>query len=85
MRWSNIISNYHCSESKGRYTLSIHVYFENKLFIEVIKTEESIIGLIVGVSIGLFVSYYVAGKIRKHHLINLEFLKNLYDRLSNVC
>ena len=62
--------------------LSIHVYFENKLFVEVIKTEESIIGLIVGAFIGLFVSYYVAGKIRKHHLINLEFLKSLYDRLS---
>jgi hypothetical protein len=51
--------------------LSIHVYFENKTFIEVLKTEESIIGLIVGASIGLFISYYAARKIRKYQLHNL--------------
>ncbi len=63
---------------------SIHVYFENKLFIEVIKTKESIIGLSVAAPIGLFVSYYVARKIRKHHMINLKFLRNLYDCLCNL-
>ena len=32
--------------------LSIHVYYENKSFIEVLNTEESIIGLIVAAPIG---------------------------------
>ena len=64
--------------------LSIHVYFENKPFIEVLKTEESIIGLIVGTPIGLFVSFFAVRKIRKYQLNNLEFLKDLYDRLCNV-
>ena len=64
--------------------LSIHVYFENKSFIEVLNTEESIIGLIVGIPIGLFVSYYSARKIRKYQLHNLEFLKDLHSRLHNV-
>jgi hypothetical protein len=62
--------------------LSIHVYFENKPFIDVLKTEESIIGLIVGAPIGLFVSYYAARKIRKIQLQNLEFLKDLYGSMS---
>lgn len=61
--------------------LSIHVYFENKSFIEVLNTEESVIGLIVATPIGLFVSYYSAKKIRKYQLHNLEFLKDLYGRL----
>ncbi len=64
--------------------LSIHVYFENKSFIEVLNTEESIIGLIVGIPIGLFVSYYVVLKIRKYQLHNLEFLKNLQGRLYKL-
>jgi hypothetical protein len=64
--------------------LSIHVYFENKSFIDVLNTEESIIGLIVGAPIGLFVSYLGARKIRKYQLNNLEFLKDLHGRLCNV-
>ena len=64
--------------------LSIHVYFENKPFLEVLGTEESMIGLIIGTPIGLFVSFYAVRKIRKHELNNLEFLKDLYDRLCNV-
>jgi len=64
--------------------LSIHVYFENKSFIEVINTEESIIGLIVGTPVGLFVSYFAVRKIRKYQLHNLEFLKDLHGRLCNV-
>lgn len=64
--------------------LSIHVYFENKSFIDVLNTEESIIGLIVGAPIGLFVSYFGARKIRKYQLNNLEFLKDLHGRLCNV-
>jgi len=65
-------------------TLSIHVYFENKSFIEVLKTEESVVGLIVGAPIGLFVSYFAAKKIRKYYLKNLEYLKELHGLLCNV-
>jgi hypothetical protein len=61
--------------------LSIHVYYEYKPFIEVIKNEESIYGLTVGFVIGLFISYYAVNKIRKYQLYNLEFLKELYNRL----
>jgi ABC-type multidrug transport system fused ATPase/permease subunit len=63
--------------------LSIHVYFEHKLFLEVLKTEESLIALIVAAPIGIFVSYYGARKIRKYKLSNLEFLKDLYGRVIN--
>lgn len=61
--------------------LSIHVYFENKPFLEVLDTEESIIGLIAGIPIGLAVSILAVRKIRKKESINLEFLKDMYDRL----
>lgn len=65
-------------------TLSIHVYYEYKPFVEVLKTEESIVGLIVGIPIGLFVAFYVMKKIRKYTLTNLEFLKDIHGRLCNV-
>ncbi len=64
--------------------LSINVYFGNKLFIEVLNSEESVIGLIIGAPIGLFVSYFTVRKIRKYQLQNLKFLKDLYGRLHNV-
>jgi hypothetical protein len=64
--------------------LSIHVYYEYKPFIEVMKNEESIIGLIVGFPIGLIVSYFVINKIRKYQLKNLEFLKELHSHLCNL-
>lgn len=64
--------------------LSIHVYFENKSFIEVLNTEESVIGLIVGAPIGLFVSFFAVWKIRRYQLQNLNFLKDMYGRLCNV-
>lgn len=63
---------------------SIHVYFENKPFLEVLNTEESVVGLIIAAPIGLFVSYFAVNKIRKYQLQNLEFLKDLYNRLCNV-
>jgi uncharacterized membrane protein YraQ (UPF0718 family) len=63
---------------------SIHVYFENKLFIEVLSTEESVIGLIVGTAIGLLISYSLAKKIRQYQIHNLEFLKDLHARLGNL-
>lgn len=64
--------------------LSIHVYFEYKSFLEVLRTEESVVALIIGAPIGLFVSFYAVSKIRKYQSLNLEFLKDLYGRLCNV-
>ena len=64
--------------------LSIHVYFENKTFMEVLNTEESVISLIVAAPIGLFVSYYGSRRIRKFQIQNLEFLKDLHGRLCNA-
>lgn len=61
--------------------LSIHVYYEHKPFTEVMKNGESIYGLIAGFAVGLFVAYYAVSKIRSYQLKNLEFLKELYDRL----
>ncbi len=64
--------------------LSINIYFGNKSFIEVLNSKESVIGLIIGAPIGLFVSYFAVRKIRKYQLQNLEFLKDMYSRLCNV-
>jgi len=63
--------------------LSIHVYYENKPFIEVVKTEESVIGLLMGFIIGLTVSYFVVIKIRRGHRSNLEHLKSLYSLMDD--
>lgn len=63
--------------------LSIHVYYENKLFIEVLKNEESIYGLVTGFIAGLFVSWFAVNKIRKFQLKNLEYLNALYTSLCN--
>ena len=84
---SRMSGNYHIFLLIFLYVLtmlSIHVYFEYKPFVEVLKTEESLIGLIVATPIGLFVSFYVSGKIRKYQLKNLEFLKDLHHRLCNL-
>ncbi len=64
--------------------LSIHVYFEYKPFLEVMKNEESIYGLVIGFLIGLLVSYFAINKIRKFQVRNLEFLKRLYNHLNNM-
>jgi hypothetical protein len=64
--------------------MSIHVYFEKKSFLEVIKAEESIIGLLVATPIGLFVSFFTIWKIRKYQLNKLLFLKDLYCRLCQM-
>jgi len=64
--------------------LSIHVYYERKPFIEVIKNEESIFGLIIGFLIGLLVAWFTVNKIRRYQIKNLEFLKELYGQLCNM-
>ncbi|TKG91493.1 hypothetical protein EYV94_20925 [Puteibacter caeruleilacunae] len=65
-------------------TLSIHVYFSNMSFLEVMKNGESVTGLLIAAPIGLFVSYYVARKIRRFQIQNLKFLKDMYDRLCKA-
>ncbi len=62
--------------------LAIHVYYENKPFLEVLQTEESVIGLIVGAPVGLLVAFLAVRKIHKHQRANLEFLEDLYTRLT---
>jgi len=64
--------------------LSIHVYYEYKPFMEVMKDGESIYGLIIGYPIGLFISFYGIGKIRRYELKNLEYLKEMHERLCNT-
>lgn len=64
--------------------LSIHVYFEYKPFLEVMKNEDSIYGLVIGFLVGLLVSYFGISKIRKYQIRNLEFLKGLYSNLNNM-
>jgi hypothetical protein len=61
--------------------LSIHVYYEYKPFIAVMKDSESIYGLIIGFIVGLAVSLYTINKIRKYQINNLEYLKTLYSSL----
>lgn len=65
--------------------LSIHVYYEYKPFVEVLKNPESIFGLLFGFIIGLSVAYYAVSKIRKYQIKNLELLKELHARLCDVC
>ena len=61
--------------------LSIHVYYENEPYMDVLKNGESLTGLMVGTPIGLFVAFFAISKIRKYELKTLEFLKDLYGRL----
>jgi len=62
--------------------LSIHVYFEYKPFIEVMRNEESIYGLIAGFAIGLVVSFYAINKIRRFQIKNLEFLEEMHASMQ---
>ena len=64
--------------------VSIHVYYEYKPFLEVMRNEESIYGMMAGFTIGLFVSLFAVSKIRKYQLKNLEFLNDLYGQLCNI-
>lgn len=90
-----ILSKYRKKRTKNLYlfllpviyvliTISFHVYIESKTFIEVLKTDESLISLLIGFPIGLFVSFYAAVKIRKYQINNLEFLKDLHNRLCKL-
>jgi hypothetical protein len=63
--------------------LSIDVYYGYKPFIVFMKNKESIIGLLIGYPIGLLFSFYAINKIRKFELRNLEYLKELHQRLCN--
>jgi len=63
--------------------ISIHVYYEYKPLIEVMKNEESVIGLIIGFIIGVFVSIFALNNIRRYQIKNLGYLKEIYARLCN--
>jgi hypothetical protein len=63
--------------------ISIHVYYEYKTLVEVLKTEESVIGLILGFIIGVFVSFYAINKIRRYQIMNLGYLKEIHAQLCN--
>jgi undecaprenyl pyrophosphate phosphatase UppP len=63
--------------------MSIHVYYEYKTFIEVLKDMESAYSLIVGFVVGLIVSLIAVRKIRDYQIQNLESLKELHSRLCN--
>jgi hypothetical protein len=64
--------------------LSIHVYFEFKPFLEVLNNAESVTGLLVALPIGLFVSFFTAGRIRRLRKQQLEFLLDLQTRLLGI-
>jgi hypothetical protein len=64
--------------------VSIHVYYEYKTFLEVMRNAESIYGMVAGFTIGLFVSFFAVRKIRKYQLKNLEFLNDLHRQLCNI-
>lgn len=63
--------------------ISIHVYYEYKPLVEVLKNEESVIGLILGFIIGVFVSFYAINKIRRYQIKNLGYLKVIHAQLCN--
>jgi len=63
--------------------ISIHVYYEYKPLVEVFKNEESVIGLILGFIIGVFVSFYAINKIRRYQIKNLGYLKEIHAQLCN--
>jgi hypothetical protein len=61
--------------------MSIHVYYEYRTFLEVLKDKESVTSLIVGFVVGLIVSLISVKKIRNYQIKNLESLKELYSQL----
>ncbi len=69
--------------------LSIHVYYTNLYFNDVFVSEkfleEDMWGMIIFTIILLAGGFYGLIKIREYHMKKLEFLKDLYGRLHNVC
>jgi undecaprenyl pyrophosphate phosphatase UppP len=63
--------------------MSIHVYYEYRTFLEVLKDKESVYSLIVGFVVGLTVSLIAVKRIRDYQIKNLESLKELHAQLSN--
>ena len=64
------------------FEISTHVYYENKPFLDAFKSEESVIGLLFGLPIGLLAALFVARKLRKYQLNSLDYLRKLYDELG---
>jgi hypothetical protein len=64
-------------------TISIHVYYEYKPFMEVMKNEKSLYGMFFGFFVGLWVAFYAVRKIRKYQKQKLTYLKHLYAVLTD--
>ena len=64
--------------------LSINVYFSQDSFADIFKDEKSIYGLIFGFIGGMIVGYVFLFRYRKYQTKNLNYLKELYDRLCKV-
>lgn len=69
--------------------LSIHVYYSGLYFIDVFRSDkfihEDMWGLIIFTPIIFAGLYYSLIKLRKHQMKKLQFLKDLHERLCNVC
>jgi len=61
--------------------LSIHIYFENKPFAEVMHSGETIAAFTAGFLAITIVSFAFAIKVRKKQLHDLDYLKDLHARL----
>ena len=62
--------------------LSVHVYFEQNPFTEVVTTEESFFGLITGLTVGLAVAFFVMKKIRESQRSHLKKLDELLEEMK---
>ncbi len=62
--------------------LSINVYFDGRMFMEVLRSGEAVAALTAGLVTGLPVSYFVESRIRRYHKRNLKQLEVLYEKLK---
>ena len=61
--------------------ISIQVNMSNMLYIKFMSNKETLMGLIISIPIGLFVSFFASSRLRKFQVKNLEFLNDMYNRL----
>lgn len=64
-------------------TLSIHVYYENSSFREVLRAGDSIAGLVAGITTSIAAALFVNLRLRKFTSANLEYLKDLHRCLNS--
>jgi uncharacterized protein YneF (UPF0154 family) len=56
--------------------ISIHVFLQGKTFIESFTGFSSLLGLAIGMVVGISLGLYLSNKILKHYNSRLEQLKN---------